>query len=277
MVDNRDMETATLKLPETILTGPSAGLKIPAWIKALGPTVARPRDLEKLDRLPELTLVWAGKIQHLLSRRGFLAKLSRRLARTPEPARVVFLFEPASKLKREPIGAEALLRLFNYFDRPADLEIAVGAEAAQNAISEAIAKIVAAKSLEEQARAESDPLAKIKEVIAATKGLRAASGKLAADRVAAQFGLSVSELADLLGKTRQAVSKTPDSDALQPLLRPFERIARLRAVFTEEEFRNWLHLANEELGKRSAAELIRAGEVGLVAELAEDMLTGQPA
>jgi hypothetical protein len=95
--------------------------------------------------------------------------------------------------------------------------------------------------------ARADHLGEVKKVIEATADLRATSGKLSANNVASVFGLSVAELAALVGRTRQTASKTPDADSLQPLLQPFERVARVRAVLSQKEFRKWLHLANDEL------------------------------
>jgi len=94
--------------------------------------------------------------------------------------------------------------------------------------------------------------------------------------VASVFGLSVAELAALIGRTRQTASKTPDADSLQPLLQPFERVARVRAVLSQNDFRKWLHLANDELDGRTPLEAIRHGKVAVVADLVEDMLTGSP-
>ncbi len=122
----------------------------------------------------------------------------------------------------------------------------------------------------------SDPLGNLASVIAATSGLRAESGRLSAQRIAASFGLSVAELAKLLGKSRQAVSKTADAESIQEGLAPFARIARLRAVLSDEDFRAWLHLPNELLDGHSPSTVIRDGKAGVVADLAEDMLSGSP-
>ena len=70
--------------------------------------------------------------------------------------------------------------------------------------------------------------------------------------------------------------KTDDAEALQPRLFPFERIARLRAVLPASDFRSWLNMPNEELEERTPIELVRNGKAEVVADLAEDMLTGSP-
>jgi Protein of unknown function (DUF2384) len=113
-------------------------------------------------------------------------------------------------------------------------------------------------------------------VVKATEDLRAKSGRLSANNVAFVFGLSAAELAALVGRTHQTMSITPDAESLQPLLQPFERVARIRAVLRGNDFRKWLHRGNEELDGRTPLEAIRQGKVGLVADLVEDMLTGTP-
>jgi transposase len=44
--------------------------------------------------------------------------------------------------------------------------------------------------------------------------------------VAKLFGVSLSQLARWVGRTRQALTKTPDAASLQPALGYFERVAR---------------------------------------------------
>ena len=141
---------------------------------------------------------------------------------------------------------------------------------------EAVAKIVVTRQLATERTERADRLGELKKIIEATADLRAKSEKLSANNVASVFGLSVAELAALVGRTRQTASKTPEADALQPLLQPFERVARVRAVLGQNDFRKWLHLANDELDGRTPFEMIRLGKVAAVADLVEDMLTGSP-
>ena len=85
------------------------------------------------------------------------------------------------------------------------------------------------------------PLDPFQGVMEVTRDLRVANGNLSADRVAKLFGIPLSRLAQWLGRTKQAVSKTPDADSLQDSLGYFERIARLRLVTQgDAEFRQWL-------------------------------------
>jgi hypothetical protein len=270
------METDVLEYPSTMVTSPTGEITVPAPLRRYGPRVARASEIRSLRRLPELTVVWTKGIDVLLSHRAFLRTLAERLTDTPEPSKIVFVFQTKDRKASEREVAKKLVELFRYFTRPFDLEVAQGIQSGEDAFSEAVAKIVATRDLAAQRTGRSDHLGKLKRVIEATEDLRASSGKLSANNVASVFGLSVAELAALIGRTRQAVSKTPDADSLQPLLQSFERVARLRAVLSRDDFRKWLHLANEELEGRTPFELIRQGKVAVIADLVEDMLTGSP-
>ncbi|HTI70119.1 MAG TPA: antitoxin Xre/MbcA/ParS toxin-binding domain-containing protein [Candidatus Limnocylindria bacterium] len=134
--------------------------------------------------------------------------------------------------------------------------------------------------------AESEPLRfpprtsaldEVEEVLAATRDLRVANGKLSAERIAEVYGVTVSKLARWLGKTKQAVGKTPDASSLQSSLEFFERIARLRTkTENDEEFRKWLHTPNPTLGKRKPLDLIESRNWQALADKVDDMLTGAP-
>jgi hypothetical protein len=126
-------------------------------------------------------------------------------------------------------------------------------------------------------RPRPSPLDDLKEVIEATQDLRVGNGNLSAERVAKLFGVSLSELANWLGRSRQAVSKTPDADSLQATLGFFERVARLRAVVKDDEaFRKWLRTPKDTLDDESPLRLMAKGEWQAMADLADDMLTGAP-
>jgi len=57
--------------------------------------------------------------------------------------------------------------------------------------------------------------------------LRVANGNLSAVLVAEAFGLSINELAGSLGRSRQALGKTPDADSIQNQLAFFERVGAI--------------------------------------------------
>lgn len=280
MVDVRitlgGMETAALEYPSTIITTPSGETTIPAPLRRYRPKLARASEIRSLRRLPELTVVWTKGIDALLSHRTFLRMLAERLTATPEPSKIVFLFQTKTRKASERENAQKLVELFGYFTRPFDLEVAQGMHAGEDAFSEAVAKIAATRQLATERTERADHLGEVKKVIDATADLRAKSGKLSANQVASVFGLSVAELAALVGRARQTASKTPEADSLQPLLQPFERVARVRAVLGQNDFPKWLHLPNDELDGRTPFEAIRQGNVAAVADLVEDMLTGSP-
>ncbi len=121
------------------------------------------------------------------------------------------------------------------------------------------------------------PLDRVKEVLRATEDLRVSNGNLSAAAVATAFGVSVNQLAAWLGRSRQALSKTPDADTLQDPLSFFERVARLRAVLAKGQFLKWLRMPNPELDGQTPLALLASGERQVVADLVDDMLTGAPA
>jgi hypothetical protein len=113
------------------------------------------------------------------------------------------------------------------------------------------------------------PLDEVARETGITAHLRAGSGNLSAEKVAPFYGLSVKALAELLGRTRQAVSKTLDAD--------FERIARLRSVLRDDaSFRKWLRMPNQRLNGERPLDWIREGRWQNVADLVDGILTGAP-
>ena len=123
--------------------------------------------------------------------------------------------------------------------------------------------------------ARPSPLDQMKTVVGSTADLREANGNLSAARIARVFGVSMSQLAGWLGRSKQAVSKTPDADSLQPALGYFERVARMRLVTGNDAgFRKWLRTPNELLENASPLELLAKGEWQVMADYVDDALTG---
>ena len=118
------------------------------------------------------------------------------------------------------------------------------------------------------------PLGQVEGVMAATADLRVANGNLSADRVAKSFGVSLSQLASWLGRSRQALTKTPDANSVQNELGFFEHVARMRVVVPDAEFRKWLRMPNELLSNKSPLDLMAKGEWQLMADYVDDALTG---
>jgi hypothetical protein len=120
------------------------------------------------------------------------------------------------------------------------------------------------------------PLDEVKDVVAATSRLREENGKLSAVPIAKLYGVSVAQLADWLGRSRQTVSRTPDADSLQDKLEYFERVARLLIALPEEKFRKWLRMPNPHLSKESPLDWLAQHRWQALADLVDDMLTGAP-
>lgn len=125
--------------------------------------------------------------------------------------------------------------------------------------------------------ARKSPLDQVKAVIESTADLREANGNLSAARLAKVFGVSLSQLAEWLGRTKQSLSKTPDADSLQEPLGYFERVARLRMITRgDADFRKWLRTPHEFLDNASPLELLARREWQNLADYVEDILTGNP-
>jgi len=120
------------------------------------------------------------------------------------------------------------------------------------------------------------PLDGVKAIIASSRALRTAGGKLSADMIAKLYGISISKLAQWIGRSRQAMAKTPDADSLQNHLGYFERVARLRTVTSDTGFRKWLRIPNAQLDGARPLDLMAGDERQIVVDLVDDILTGSP-
>jgi hypothetical protein len=267
------MPTSSLDHPDVLLTGPGQGVSVPDWVREYSPRTATAKQVRALRQLPRLTIVRARAPKAVLKHEAFLLSLAAQHERTIGPSKIVFVFEPKSQSAKAPELAQVL----DFFHRVADVQFARGPEQAALALEEALAKILIDERQTAPTASISDPIGQVKNVIAATSDLRSDSGRLSAQKVATLFGLSVADLAALIGRKRQAVSKTGDAASLQAALFPFERIARLRTVLSATDFRRWLNMPNGPLDNRPPLDVIRGGHVGVVADLADDMLTGSPA
>ncbi|MGZ3447890.1 MAG: antitoxin Xre/MbcA/ParS toxin-binding domain-containing protein [Myxococcaceae bacterium] len=104
------------------------------------------------------------------------------------------------------------------------------------------------------------------------------SGRVDARRVASFFGLSLSAVAKLLGRSPQSVHRTPDAPGLQRPMSVLVRIATsLLALFgTPEKARLWLNAPHPDLDHVAPLELVKVKKAVVVAELLEDALLGHP-
>jgi hypothetical protein len=167
---------------------------------------------------------------------------------------------------------EQLFEAFKLFrGATSRLEVADGNEVLEKSLNEAMAKY----RVEDEERGP-DPLAEASEVMAVTETLLSKKGRLDAKAVADALGIPWTRLAVLLGSTKQAVGKTPDSPALQAGLRSYERIARLRATLPEKRFLAWMQRPNVHLDDHTPLQIIENGRADVVADLVESMLTGTP-
>jgi Protein of unknown function (DUF2384) len=248
---------------------------IPGWAKELG---ARRTTVEEVSSSPSLEgiiVIDARSPEKVIGDLIRTKALASWCLHTADPVQVVFSFNTTERPKSDWLMAEDCLKIFRKFPRTHDcIDFAWGRDHLEETVWKAIAKYYFQK--EKSRNSATDALAEAKEVIAATKPLLSAKGRLSSDAVANSFGISEAKLAKLIGSSRQALSKTPDSAAIQDKLRPYERIARLRALLDRKEFLAWLELPNRHLGGDSPMQVIDAGEVVIVADLVESMLTGTP-
>jgi len=258
------------KLKETrriCVTGMKTPVTVPVWAKPYRPRAVTPRGLLASGEAPEITIVRAERPRRLLAHRGILDSLATLQERETQPSVILLEFTGEA-----PERMESVTEILKRFGHPMRVEIAWGAKHAATALAEADAKLTAVEH-----RAAYDTLGGVRAIVDATADLRAPSGRLSAKRIAEVFGLSESELAAALAVTRQALWKTPDSKRFQDLLRHFDRTARLRTVFRDDErFRAWLRMARESLDGATPLELLLGGEARVAGDLAEDMLTGSP-
>lgn len=272
MTTTTSSTTTTPQDIDVLVTQPGEQVTVPRWARHLAPRVVAGSRVAALHRLADLTIVRVGGLSSVLEDREFLRTLASKHAATPSPAKLLIVFMSARKMP----DAKRLSTLLQYFSRPSDVELAEGSGQAPFALEEACAKLLVSHLRKTLREPSADPLGELSTVVAATADLRVPSGRLSAKKIADRFGMSVAELARALGKSRQTVTKTDDAEAIQEGLAPFARIARLRTVLSEEDFRGWLNLPHEALQGRRPLTLIREKRSHVIADLAADMLSGSP-
>lgn len=106
-----------------------------------------------------------------------------------------------------------------------------------------------------------------------------ANGQLDARRVAGFFGVTVAEVARLLGRGVSTVHKTPSAPTLQESLRRFEAMASglLRLTGSETRARMWLNASDPALEGHAPIEWLRSGKATDLAAYIQDLLEGRPA
>lgn len=104
------------------------------------------------------------------------------------------------------------------------------------------------------------------------------SGRLDARRVADFYAMGLTDVARALGVSLSRLHKTPASAFAQQGLAVFERIAAalLCLAGSPENARVWLCAPDPQLEHRTPLSLLVDGRGQIVAEMLDDMLTGQP-
>jgi DNA-binding NarL/FixJ family response regulator len=105
------------------------------------------------------------------------------------------------------------------------------------------------------------------------------NGQLDARKVAEFFGLTVAEIARLLGRGVSTVHKTPAAPMLQETLRRFEAMASglLRLTGSERRARMWLNASDPALEGHAPIEWLRMGKLNDLGSYIQDQLEGRPA
>jgi enoyl-CoA hydratase/carnithine racemase len=110
-----------------------------------------------------------------------------------------------------------------------------------------------------------------------TLGVRTASGKLDAIKIAQLFGISREQIAEFVGVTRQAFDKTTESAKYQDRLGILESIAEVMPMVggTPETFRAWLRKPNRRFRDNPPLKIILEGQAETVRKLVTRMTTGE--
>lgn len=245
--------------------------RVPSWASSLWTDRCTLDEVSKSGELPGLIVLRAGKRADLFGHEALVRRLSDRLRDDPSSCRLVV--DLADETNFDPEDYRSVIQLLG--NRITNrLDLSCGRDQLAATVYEALAKY---QTLREEQEAQEDPLSSALEVQETRAALVSPkSGRLDATRIAAALGMSVARLATLIGKSRATVNKTPDAPALQVPLRPYERILRLGARLPQEKLLAWLEAPNQHLDNQSPRSLIEDGRAGIVADLVEDALTGQP-
>lgn len=223
-------------------------------------------ELCQTQPLSGVVVVSVANAQAATRERTRLSVLAAHVLKAERPVRVVLGFRKGG------LSSEQIFQALKFFRGAASrVEVADGDDRLEPSLNEAVAKY----RVEEEERSP-DPLAEAREVQSLTDSLLSDKGRLDAKAVATALGIPWTRLAVLLGSNKQAVHKTPDAPSLQAALRPYERIARLRAVLPEKRFLAWLQQPNLHLDDHTPLEIIESERPEVVADLVESMLTGTP-
>ena len=245
-------------------------------LKRWGAKIYPWRKIHARSFLPDITVLYLGNLfASDASLQGFIRDLAAKQQATVDPSFIVLAFANC----RRP-AADKLIQLLRPFPKPERVEISWCTNAARlSAVVEAIEPKL--EVLRETARSAAEaprpsPLDQIEKVLAATRDLRSKTGNLSAQRIADLYGVSLSELGKWIGRSRQALNKTPDAESLQDALGFYERIARLRLRLSDEDFRKWLRTPNALLDGNRPLDLLAQKRMQILSDFVDDLLTGNP-
>jgi hypothetical protein len=259
------MKTEIAPIPVSFAGFETPG-KVPSWASGWEARRTTVDEWCMQSPLAGVLVLSASNLKDVTREHVRISTLAERVSKASHPVRVVLNFRKGGHSYDQLFEAMKLFR-----GATSRLEIADGDKLLERSLTEAIAKY----QVEDEERGP-DPLAEANEVIAVTETLLSKKGRLDAKAVADALGIPWTRLAVLLGSTKQAVGKTPDSPALQAALRPYERIARLRATLPEKRFLAWMQRSNVHLDDHTPLQIIEEGRAEVVADLVESMLTGTP-
>lgn len=258
------MTTMTKEISVTF-TGVGRAGTVPAWARAFHATRSTVDELCHARTPYAVTIVQSSGPGKMIEQSDEISKLFEIYSLMADvSSRLILGFNKADE--KEVLNLVPLLA--RYPGLVERVDFAHRTDALRDALLEAITKVLAR-------RAQRDPLAGVASVARVDRRLRAASGRLDALKIASAFGFTPAEIGRQIGVSRQRIGKTPDSESIQPLLRPYERIARLRTVLDDADFKAWLHTPNEHLEDGDApVDYLKAGAREPLASFAENMLTG---
>ena len=106
----------------------------------------------------------------------------------------------------------------------------------------------------------------------------AGTGHLDAKRIAAYLQIPLSSLAAGTARSVAAIHKAPAANSLQDALSPVARTISLLSEIlqSKEHVRAWLHSPHPDLGNQIPMRLIQEGHAGVVADMLQAALAGQP-
>lgn len=261
------MSAATAEIP-VIFTGLERPGSVPPWARRdYNVQSAMIDDLVQTRDLEGISVLRTRSPRQVLRDREAYSPLFEKLAEDQgKHFRVVLGFDQTNKIN--PVEIADVLRIVP--GAISGVEFALKKEELPSSLFEAISKLLAT-------RTERDPLKEVQAIAELRRTLCAESGRLDARKIAQVFGITMAELARQIDVKKQTIGKTPDSEALQKLLQPYERIARLRAVLNDEGFRVWLNTPNEHLEDGDTPmEYLKLGARDQLAGFAFNMLTGAP-